>query len=170
MSQAAEEHVIHEFNEPDVAQRWQVVNDTVMGGRSSSTVEVAGGVMVFSGTVSLEKRGGFASVGTAPEHHDLSGHDGVAIRVRGDGKRYALTLRTDAFLEGVLYQQPFETRAGEPMVFKLPFVDFVPTYHGQRLAGAPALSPAKITSLGLLIADQQEGEFRLEVEWIKAYR
>jgi len=36
------------------------------------------------------------------------------------------------------------------------------------LADAPALDPAKVTSVGFLISDQQEGPFQLDVAWIKA--
>ena len=40
---------------------WRIVNDDVMGGVSTSTINYDDGVMTFKGNVSLENNGGFAS-------------------------------------------------------------------------------------------------------------
>ena len=40
---------------------WFVVNDGVMGGVSSSTMEVIDGLGVFAGVLSLDNNGGFAT-------------------------------------------------------------------------------------------------------------
>lgn len=41
---------------------WRIVNDTVMGGRSQSSVtDIDDGLLRFSGLISLENQGGFAS-------------------------------------------------------------------------------------------------------------
>jgi NADH dehydrogenase [ubiquinone] 1 alpha subcomplex assembly factor 1 len=45
--------------------------------------------------------------------------------------------------------------------------NLVPTFRGRVLSGEPPLDPAKVTSVGFLIADKQDGPFRLEVAWIK---
>ena len=39
---------------------------------------------------------------------------------------------------------------------------------GGILTDVPPLNPAKVASVGLLIADKQDGAFRLEMSWIKA--
>ena len=44
---------------------------------------------------------------------------------------------------------------------------FVPTFRGRVLSGAPPLDAAKVTSVGFLISDKQDGPFQLEVAWIK---
>jgi hypothetical protein len=36
--------------------------------------------------------------------------------------------------------------------------------------GAAPLLPANIQQLGFLIADKQSGTFRIEVDWIKAFK
>ena len=51
---------------------------------------------------------------------------------------------------------------------QLTFKDFVQTFRGRILTGVPPLNPAKVTSVGFLISDRQEGPFKLEVAWIKA--
>lgn len=147
------------------------IDDVVMGGRSSSAFAAAGeGVAAFAGTVSLEGGGGFASVRSAPGSWDLGGHRGIALRVRGDGKAYKLSLRTDARLDGVAYQAGFSPRPGVWETIRLPFSDFVPRYRGREVPGADPLDPAKIATFGLLIAEKQAGPFRLEVAWIEAWR
>jgi hypothetical protein len=40
-------------------------------------------------------RGGFVSVRSLPSRQDLDGCDAFLIRVRGDGRRYKFTARTD---------------------------------------------------------------------------
>ena len=45
--------------------------------------------------------------------------------------------------------------------------DFVPTFRGRVLSSEPPLDPARVTSVGFLIADKQDGPFQLEVAWIK---
>ena len=81
--------------------RWQIINDGVMGGLSQSRFKLDGnGYAIFSGNVSLENNGGFASVRTQIENMDLSDYDGALIRVKGDGKKYNLRFRTDENFDG----------------------------------------------------------------------
>ena len=148
---------------------WQVVNDDVMGGVSTSQfLLLTNGGAVFSGVVSLENNGGFASVRSALVQKNLSGSDTFVLRVRGDGRRYKFTVRTDAGFDGANYQAEFATKAGEWQEYRLPFKDFVPTFRGRVLTGVPPLNAAQIASVGFLISDKQSGPFRLEVSWIKA--
>ena len=44
----------------------------------------------------------------------------------------------------------------------------MPTFRGRLLTDVPPLNPVKVTSVGFLISDKQEGPFKLEVAWIKA--
>ena len=60
------------------------------------------------------------------------------------------------------------TKRGEWEEHRLPFKQFIPTLRGRVLSGEPPLDPAKVTSVGFLISDNQAGPFQLELEWIKA--
>ena len=54
---------IFDFNSKSNINSWQIVNDVVMGGKSSSTITInKEGHGQFSGTVSTENNGGFSSV------------------------------------------------------------------------------------------------------------
>ena len=149
---------------------WHVVNDGVMGGRSTSRVERTDrGTLRFSGHVSLENNGGFASTRTDLGTLDLSSFRGAAIRVRGDGRRYQLRLRAGGRWSRIWYKAPFETVDGEWIETRRAFTDFEPTFRGRRPADAPPLDPTALRQVGFLIADKREGPFELEVDWIRAY-
>jgi len=153
--------------EEDAAGRWFVVNDGVMGGRSSSTLRPGvPGIAVFEGYLSLENNGGFASVRMVLGRPALAGADRLILRVRGDGKRYQLRLRPGRRVDGVAYGRSFVTEAGQWTVVELPIASFEPTFRGFRPRSVPRLDPAEVGQVGLMLTDKQEGDFRLEVDWI----
>ncbi|MGB6108218.1 MAG: CIA30 family protein, partial [Mycobacterium sp.] len=53
--------VLVDFSDAGEVATWTTVNDPVMGGRSTSSVTFGDGGLVFSGAISLENNGGFAS-------------------------------------------------------------------------------------------------------------
>lgn len=166
---AAPEKFLADFQAAANQPVWQVVNDEVMGGVSSSQFQVvSNGVAVFSGVVSLDNHGGFASVRSSPSPHNLAGCGSFLVRLRGDGHRYKFTARTETRFDAPLYQCGFLAKLNEWEEHRLAFKDFVPTFRGRTLPNVPALNPAKVVSVGLLIADKQAGPFRLEMSWIKA--
>jgi monofunctional biosynthetic peptidoglycan transglycosylase len=166
---AASDRVLFDFQTPTLYPAWQIVNDDVMGGVSTSRFQnLTNGGAVFGGVVSLENNGGFASVRSQPVRVDLTGCESFLLRVRGDGRRYKFSVRTEAGLDTPLYQHAFTTKRGEWEEHRLPIKDFVPTFRGRILTTVPALDPGKVTSVGLLISDEQAGPFRLELAWIKA--
>lgn len=165
----AENQMIIDFRDKEL-RSWQVVNDGVMGGLSKSSLRrTASGTVIFKGHVSLENKGGFASVRWPVEKLDLSSFAGVTARIRGDGQQYRFRLRTDEQFDGVAYQTKFQASQQEWEVVKLPFSAFVPTFRGRVLEDEKPLDAGQIYQLGFMIADQQAGDFQLEIEWIKAY-
>jgi NADH dehydrogenase [ubiquinone] 1 alpha subcomplex assembly factor 1 len=148
-------------------QSWIPINDGVMGGLSQSRIKATdNGTAVFSGIVSLENNGGFASVRAAFEAIDLSDYNSVVVRIFGDGKRYQLRLRTDNRYDGIAYQASFETTGGAWEEIEIPFSSFLPTYRGRRPRGARPLNTGNICQIGFMITDKQNGPFRLEIKWI----
>lgn len=147
---------------------WEAVDDRIMGGASQSRPQYINGIgLRFSGEVSLENNGGFASIRSNTQEHDLSAYSGLTLRMRGDGKSYKLSLRTDLFFDGVSYQIAFPTEKDTWQEVTLPFADFIPTHHGIKLSTVAPLDTAKITSFGLFISGRQEGPFQLDIAWIK---
>ena len=150
----------------DVDAHWVTLDDDVMGGHSCSRVVVRDGVLRFSGTTSLEDKGGFASI-RARGAFDLADATGLRLRVLGDGRAYQLRIATDARhrVSRVSWRGDFATRAGEWREVAVVFADMQPTYRGTVLEG-PALDLSKIEEIGLLIGDRRAGAFSLEVDWI----
>lgn len=158
-----------DFAEPETA-RWTLVNDGVMGGRSSSDVELtADNTALFSGFLSLENNGGFASVRGSFSTLDLSDYEGVNLRVRGDGRTYQLRFRMNGSFDGVAHGTAFETKAGEWTEVRIPFTRFQPTLRGYRPRGAGPLDPSRIQQITFLVGDKIEAPFQLEIAWVKAY-
>lgn len=159
---------LFDFRQASAAEGWRGINDTVMGGVSRGSMTAATGTAIFAGVLSLENNGGFASVRSEPADFQLAGATGLELRLRGDGKRYKLCVRQDANFDGVLYQSTFDTHAGKWTNVRVRLGDMVATYHGRVLKKEPAVDPKRIKTVGLMIADRQPGDFRLEIESITA--
>jgi len=156
-----------DFQHADEASRWRAINDAVMGGISEGHLQAEDGVGAFSGEISLENNGGFASVRREPEAFDLGGQAGLVLHVRGDGRRYQLRLHTDQLFDGAAYRALFQPPVGEWQHVALPWDAFEAVFRGRRLDDAPSLDPAAIQQVGLMLADRQAGPFRLEVAWLE---
>jgi len=165
------ELVVFDFAKTSDREQWRPINDTVMGGISASQLQLTkDGNALFTGNVSLENNGGFASLQSKPSNFDFSGYEGILIRVKRDGKRYKLSIKNNTFLDSPRYQAAFNTEGGVWATIRIPFHTMVPTFRGTVLTNESTIDITKVKSFGLLISDKQEGPFRLEIDWIKAYR
>jgi len=143
--------------------RWQVVNDTVMGGRSDSRFMLENGQLQFVGRLNTNG-GGFASLRSNRQNWDLSEFSVVRLKVRGDGRHYRFRLYVDN--DRASYQSDFATVAGEWQVVELPIDEFQASWRGRRLSRAP-LAASKIAGMGLILADGIDGTFELTLDWIE---
>ena len=145
----------------DGVDGWYVQNDTVMGGVSSSSVDVEQGAMVFSGTLSLDNNGGFVSVrGPILDPGSVETGNALSIDAQGDGRIYLVQILTPTDS----YVSRFVPSDGPVIV---PFSDFTAT--GWRLDPVPAVAPLDAASIGQIavyLLDEQEGEFELRVRSI----
>lgn len=160
------------LNSSSDVSRWQIVNDGVMGGRSSSQasmVRTSSGTqaMRFAGNLSLANNGGFASVRSRPKASlGLNADDTIVIRVRGDGRRYTFNLYTPDRRTAFSYQLEFVTAAGEWSEVRLPVNGFVAHSFGRRVSGM-SLDPTRVQSVGILLGDKRPGSFELLIDWIR---
>lgn len=160
--------IISDFSETECLE-WYSINDIVMGGRSRGALAFQrDSVATFSGYVSFENNGGFASVKSKERKYQLEGASGIKLLVNGDGKTYKLRLRTTDLDEEFFFEHAFKPQKGEWETVSLKFKDFYLTRRGRRIDDAPQLIPENIVSFGLLISDRQEGEFKLEIDSIEA--
>jgi uncharacterized protein YbjT (DUF2867 family) len=177
------ERVIFDFTNPseDLKNIWGALDDVVMGGVSASNMQFVEGTALFAGNVSTANSGGFASVRTKnfDPAINLSGYEGVVLRVRGDGKRYKLFLRTETVWDGVGYSYSFDTEADNWQDVHVPFTDLVPVFRAKSVKDCPPIDVSKIRSWQLMLSKFEydgalnpkfaAGGFALQIESIKAY-
>ena len=159
-------NVIFDMTEEGEADAWRPIHDTVMGGRSSGGGERTPVGMRFSGNMSLENNGGFASLRRSVPDDALSGASALAMRVRGDGSTYKIGLQTPTDRFEINWQAGFPTVDGEWTTVLLPFEAFTPTWRGQLVRGSRALNLDRVGTMRLVIGEKQDGPFELDVAWI----
>lgn len=179
----AGEKLLFDFTNPseELKNTWGAVDDVVMGGVSESNIQLVENTALFAGNVSTANSGGFASVRTknfAPPFN-LSGYEGVELRVRGDGKRYKIFLRTEAKWDGIGYSYSFDTVANTWINVRAPFADLIPVFRAKTVKDCPPIDPSQICSFQLMLSKFEHdgalnpnfapGAFALQVESIKAY-
>lgn len=149
--------------------RWRIVNDGVMGGLSSSKVIVKDDIIIFSGNVSLEKNGGFASLRSPVKDYNFEKFSGIEIKVKGDGKRYSISMKETTYFSGYFYTSSFETEKDEWIAIKIPFDQFKLYYFGREIKSNKKIPLNNIKEISLLIGDKQEGSFKLEIEFLQIF-
>ena len=167
---AASIKLLLNFRDINDSGRWMVVNDGVMGGVSRSTVNLHNdGYLIFAGNVSTDYGGGFASIRTDYKNWGIGKHEGLILRVKGDGKTYQFRCRLGNNMNQIAYRHYLQTNNDEWQEIILPFKDFIPTYRGRVLNNFAELDPNQIKHLGVMISDKQVGDFKLEIDWIGVY-
>ena len=100
---------IFDFTPTSDVTGWRIVDDGVMGGKSAGSFRLSEeGHGIFQGYVSLENNGGFSSLRYRFSGKQVGQFSKVAIRLKGDGKRYQFRLKADVY-DRHSYIQYFET-------------------------------------------------------------
>jgi hypothetical protein len=161
---------IVDFTEPNVRSQWGVTNDDVMGGVSTSQISAGDkNVLIFSGEISLENNGGFASLRSPIDDYDFSDYEGFLLKIKGDGKTYNLSFRSTKYFTGYNYTHKFQTEKHSWQIVKLPFKNFNLKYYGKEISNFEPPDKSSIKQMSILISDKQQGPFKLEIEWIGLY-
>lgn len=150
------------FVETDARPEWRIVNDTVMGGRSSSSVSVRENALHFTGTLNTNG-GGFTSVRSGGVVVNADDHDLILVEAMGDGRDYQL--RLTAASTGTTYRASFPTEPGEWRTVALPLDGFQATWRG-RLLERPPIQAKEIGQVGVMLADGKDGQFSISIRQI----
>ena len=158
---------LFDFSDPHAVDAWRAIDDRVMGGISRSRLrhDLAGHA-VFEGEVSLAQNGGFASVRSGPGERGRAGATACLVEVRGDTKQFKLSLLTDDGFDSVNYQASFAPDPYHWQTISLPISSFRASFRGRDMPDVPALNPARIRQVGLMIAGRQTGPFALDIRRI----
>ena len=162
-----EGEVIMENFDSNNLLNWNIVNDSVMGGRSQATLKLINNTYAnFKGYLSLQNNGGFSSI-RAYYPPDLTNVKSIVLKVRGDGRKYNFRIRgnTESWAS---YTHSFDTVEGEWNEIELKIDDFYPVYRGYTLKNMPQLSEVIIKEIGIMLSDKIEGSFSIEIDWIMA--
>ena len=136
---------------------WVVLNDTVMGGRSSASVEYVDSTTRVQGVVSLENNGGFASIRTQ-NVIDLSNNTTVEIELVGTDAPVQFVVWTGQGAN-LYYATPVQPNSG---VQRIDFSQFESKSYGRVVSALPLdRRNRKKVSVGILIGDGFEGAFDL---------
>ncbi len=159
---------------------WGALDDVVMGGVSASEVRLVDGAALFTGTVSTDNSGGFASIRTRNFEPaiDLSNFTGIELRLKGDGNRYKFLIRDDDKWDSIAYSHSFDTATGEWITVRIPFAELVPVFRAKTLQNS-LINKNSIRSLQLMVSKFEydgglnphftPGTFQLFVGTIAAY-
>lgn len=170
MKTSLQASILFDFESDSQVTEWKPLNDTVMGGCSTSRLHYSRpGHAAFIGVTSLENRGGFASVLAEIDSRPMADTGGIAVRVRGDGRAYRLLVSEDDRPGRGCYDIEFETTPGVWLTIGLPFAEMRFNMRGRRPRQNPPVA-TNVQSIGLLIGDNCSGAFALEIDWIAAYR
>ena len=157
-------HTIVDFTKNSKLHSWSIVNDVVMGGKSTSSIRInTEGNAVFKGEVSLENNGGFSSLRHRFEKLDISNFSKIKIRLKGDGKKYQFRIKPSMFNQ-YSYVYHFQTN-GDWQIIEINLTDFTPVFRGRKL-DMPNFSGTELEEIGFLIGNKQQEKFELVLDTI----
>ena len=111
----------------------------------------------------LANNGGFTSIQLNTTAKLAEDKKFIVLRVKGDGKRYEFRLKSE-ISQYASYVHQFAT-SGEWENIRLTISEFYPQLMGRKL-NIPNFNFGNIEQLSFLIANKQEEDFELLIDWI----
>jgi hypothetical protein len=138
---------------------WSVLNDTIMGGRSSGHCHASSDGLLMESEV-VEEGGGFVSCRSAEfvPPLDLGDYVGLELELDGDGRRYKLAIACADRITGAAELIPgglrwvveFDTNPAGTTRLRLPFQRLTPSVRARPLGFPLRFDPRRIKRLQLL--------------------
>ncbi|CAM9707304.1 unnamed protein product [Phaeothamnion confervicola] len=146
------------------------------GSESVSGDGFAAGFLRFKGTTSLERAVGIKNAGFCATKSpywrpslNLEAFPVLAMRVRTEGRRlFTINVEPESFIPDDLYQGFLRTPPGRWVDVEMSFRNMVLTSRGRERDEQRAFDSPQVLSLGLAVADGQQGPFQMDVAWIAA--
>jgi hypothetical protein len=157
--------VVFDFNSKANLKNWNTVNDTVMGGKSSSKMKLdQEGNGVFEGQVSLKNNGGFSSARLNLDKKQINNCTKIGLKLKGDGKKYQFRIKANSS-DYYSYTASFNT-SGNWEYIEIPISNMTPTYRGRQLDKSN-FSEKYFEQISLFIGNKKEEKFKLIVKKIE---
>ncbi len=157
--------LIFDFNYKSNLEDWRVVDDVVMGGKSSGKFKLSpDGYGVFEGNISLANNGGFSSVRHQFKQIKVNKSSKIILRIKGDGKKYQFRVK-DKLDNYYSYITDFKT-TGEWQNLEISLKSMYPSFRGRRL-DLPNFSQNHIEEITFLVANKKNENFKLLIDIIE---
>ncbi|KAE9605812.1 hypothetical protein Lal_00025330 [Lupinus albus] len=194
------ERFIYNFNSKKELNKWHLYSDSELGGLSTASLEITESengptTGIFSGNLSLDvaedskwniSRGGFCGMRSKKFNGfiDLDSYDTIAMKIKGDGRCYISTIYTEnwvnspAQMEDNSWQAFVYVPKDNWYIAKIPLARYLPTWRGNVIDAEIEMNPSRVLGMSLSVnaeggvpgARTGPGDFRLELDWIKALR
>ncbi|KAM0947962.1 putative complex I intermediate-associated protein 30 [Dioscorea sansibarensis] len=193
------EKIVFDFNSKESLKRWHLYSDSEYGGLSSASLEIAdsgsGLSGIFCGNLSSDlaegsawrmNRSGFCGMRSKKLDNfiDLDAYDTIALKLKGDGRCYISTIYTENWVnapgqeEDNSWQAFIYVPSNNWQIAKIPLDRYLPTWRGNVIDAQMEMNPSRIVGMSLSVnaeggvpgAKCGHGDFRLEIDWIKALR
>lgn len=161
---AQDKKVIFEFNTSCNIDAWQVVDDVVMGGSSSSEIILNKyGNGVFKGNVSIENNGGFSSIRFNENKIETTSNKTILLKLKGDGSVFQFRVKRSKY-ERHSYIFNFQTN-GDWETIEIPLSEMTPSFRGLKF-DISNFNHDNIQQIGFLKASNKNTSFQLEIKHI----
>ena len=156
--------LVFDFNENSNLSKWRVIDDVVMGGRSTGNFKLnKDGNGVFYGNVSLDNNGGFSSLRHGFNKLNIEKFKTLVLKIKGDGKNYQFRIKHKSS-DYASYITSFSS-SGEWQEIEIPLKEMYPSFRGRKL-DAPNFSHDSIEEIVFLIGNKKNERFELIIDKI----
>tara|TARA_B110000444_G_C18716986_1_gene536549 strand:- start:428 stop:919 length:492 start_codon:yes stop_codon:yes gene_type:complete len=156
------QNIIYNFDNNSDLKSWVVVNDNVMGGVSSSNLDIdKDGNGVFEGTISTANNGGFSSIRFNCMKIFIMENTHFKIKIKGDGKEYQMRIKTNRD-DYYSYVYPFKT-SGKWEVITIPIGDMYASFRGRRL-NIKNFNSDFFEQITFLVGNKKDEDFRFLID------
>mgnify|MGYP003973193129 FL=1 len=156
--------MLFDFNKKSSLSNWYIVDDVVMGGRSSGYLKIDDGHGRFGGNISLRNNGGFSSVRYQFKKKKVIQYDRLLIRVKGDGKKYQIRIKENVN-DYFSYVADIKTK-NDWQTIEVALKSMYPVFRGRRL-NQSNFSGKYLQELGFLIGNKKAEKFKLIIDKIE---
>tara|TARA_B110001450_G_scaffold119187_1_gene112372 strand:- start:91 stop:600 length:510 start_codon:yes stop_codon:yes gene_type:complete len=157
--------IIFDFNKNSSISNWVVVDDVVMGGRSTGNFKLnKDGNGVFYGNVSLDNNGGFSSLRHGFNKLNIEKFKTLVLKIKGDGKNYQFRIKHKSS-DYASYITSFSS-SGEWQEIEIPINSMYPSFRGRKL-DEPNFSHKSVEEITFLIANKKNEDFMLIIDKIE---
>jgi NADH dehydrogenase [ubiquinone] 1 alpha subcomplex assembly factor 1 len=146
---------------------WISLNDGVMGGRSQGDVSYTDVSLYFSGNVSFQNNGGFASVRSRFQFFDFSTFEKVSVTYRSSGQSLGLVFENNQRWYLPNYKAILPETRDKWQTIEIPLINLKEYQIGRPTGRSISKNQLeKIIRIGFITNDKKEGPFSAEFDKI----